>query len=87
METVFFSSFLDTVAATHMTKIASRAIFVATGFCRDDQTWSCCINMCELIHLIVWEAKKRVVSHDVVSCRLCVNWPLINPQHMRRSVV
>ena len=26
--------------------------------------------ICELIHLVVWGAKKRVVSHAVVSCHV-----------------
>ena len=30
--------------------------------------------MCELIHVIEWEAKKRVVSHAVVSCRVVYVW-------------
>ena len=49
MGTVFFSSYLDTVAATH-----------------DKNRF----HMCELIHLIVWEAKKWVMSHAVVSYRV-----------------
>ena len=58
-----------TVAATH-------DIFVETVSCCDDQTWSCCIYLCELIHLTVWEAKTgscRMLSCRVVSC-LCGNW-------------
>ena len=68
METAFFSSFLDTVAATH-----DKNRFQSNFCCRS--FLSCCpdvvvLHMCELIHLIVWEAKKLVVSHPVVSCRI-----------------
>ena len=57
----------------HAIKIASRAIFVAAVFCRDDQTLSCCI----CVNWSIWlygEQKKRVVSHAVVSCRVVYVW-------------
>ena len=67
MQPVFFSSILDTVA--------SRAFFVAAAFCRDDQTWLCCLCV------IVWGAKNglcRMLSCRVVSCCLSVSRPLMN---------
>ena len=70
-----FAVFL-VLSLRHTTKIGSRAIFVAAAFCRDDQTWSCCIIMCELIHLNVWgkNGSCRMLSCRVVSsmCELAL---------------
>ena len=65
MNTALFSSFLDTVAAPHYTN-RIQSDFCCSSFL-SRQPDLLVLLMCELIHLIVWEAKKWVVSHVVVS--------------------
>ena len=51
----------------HTTKIPSRAIFVVAAFCRDDQTWSCCI----CVNWSIWlYGERKNGSCRILSCRV-----------------
>ena len=51
----------------HTTKIASRTIFVVAAFCRDDQTWSCCI----CVNWSIWlYGERKNGSCRMLSCRV-----------------
>ena len=89
MKTVFFSSFCDTVAATH-----DKNRFQSDFCCRSSLSLRpdlVVLHMCELIHLIVWEAKNgscRMLSCRVVSpmCELAYSRHDTTRQYATRPV-